>query len=237
MSSSHSEPVAISTFHFHPDDVALIGWHHGINLDPSMAPNPGTFEVTHKEVIVFSTVYGCLAGLQSAYREFHNDDNVRERIELRNMARATMRCIPNLREDMDPMRWNIRAWARDTALGGMPELVDRYTYMDIEGEYPSSSSESSAGRVRSEFSPVDIVHEAYGPLINIVSLMRNVWLPEELNGVCSICLNASTAVESFIGTDACEHLFHETCLDAWIDGAADNANQCSMCGAVITVKR
>jgi hypothetical protein len=172
-----------------------------------------------------------VGGLQLSYRDFEDEDDVRERIVLRKFTRLMMREIPDLRPGIDPMRWSIRA----RAAGGPEELraCDRCEDPEVEAESSSSSEASNDGAVDGELEPIDIALEAYVPIINIVSLMRAVWQPEP-DAVCSICSNTPTAVESFVGTEAYAHWCHQTRLDLWIDGAAHNANRCSMCRAVIT---
>jgi hypothetical protein len=73
---------------------------------------------------------------------------------------------------------------------------------------------------------LEVTRVASGARIDIARYLTAVPRPPA-NSTCSICMDAEPA--PLMKPHCCTHLFHQSCLDDWLNSANENCNKCPIC--------
>ncbi|KAH7072689.1 hypothetical protein BKA63DRAFT_515520 [Paraphoma chrysanthemicola] len=196
-------------------DISVIAWCRGLDLgmrNPSALYRPlisdSSILVTDSEQQNFDNYMRCLIMFFLQYYE-NNGERMRERLHGDRMSEADwrteymdemVRTFPEM--TVLPARLQPLSWDFDAMFGHLDLLpIDDVT--DQESVHQISKRTDTAALVSM------VIHLAE-------------------NADCPICMEDAGA-EGLVKPRCCDHAFHLSCLDEWVNGPAGNADLCPLC--------
>lgn len=82
---------------------------------------------------------------------------------------------------------------------------------------------------------MDIISDSISSILKTIGTVNDFKFEKfvSANESCPICIDTEIS-EDYLKVDGCGHVFHEKCLNGWIDG---NGKSCPMCRGVLGEKR
>lgn len=150
-----------------------------------------------------------------------------------NFRRQFIQSVFEETEDMLPRWLHPLAWDLEDVFAPAP-LQDTNSPDNSDGE--SDSENDDERTYEGEMEVVHIQHEPVGPRIPTNTLVHTVGHPTT-GGECGVCFAGATPDEGLVQANCCDHLFHFSCLDGWLNSGAENSNLCPQCRGVISANR
>ncbi|KAH7069444.1 hypothetical protein FB567DRAFT_634097 [Paraphoma chrysanthemicola] len=215
MTSQAAPPVYTKPLVLTHSDISVIAWCHGLDLamrNPSAPYQPlmnnSFILVTDSEQQLFDT-HMCFL-LVSFLQYTENDgEGMRERLHGDRMSEADRRIehmeegartIPEMRDL--PRRLRPLRWDFDAMFGHL----DLLTLDEVVDEEPVDQTSERTDTAA---------------LVTVV-----IDMAEDAN--CPICMEDAGA-DGLVKPQCCDHAFHLSCLDEWVNGPAGNAALCPLC--------